>query len=132
MTVFLAMQLCQSAPKVYGFDANSIPFHYYDPPDHVCDAAVGARLAGQGGNVHNFDVEKSQLRRWHDDGRVTLWQTKFTPSPNDTQCDIPETIRLATRHHATYSNCDSYSSIYKERDSLSLYIYIHSYIDNLS
>ncbi|CAE8585004.1 unnamed protein product [Polarella glacialis] len=52
ITIFVAQQLCATPPVVFGFDANSLPFHYYDPQDdHVCDAIRLDRLRGQGGRT---------------------------------------------------------------------------------
>lgn len=97
MTAYLAMRLCALPPRLYGFDPDSVPFHYYDPPDHVCDALVGARIGGQG-SAHNFDYEREQLVRWKAEGRVHLWQTKFSQKPNSTSCDIPKVMNLHTKY----------------------------------
>merc|ERR1712217_598464 len=65
LTVYLAMEICASAPKLFGFDANSIPFHYYDPPDTVCDAEVGGRRHSLQ-DVHTWSSEQELLQQWND------------------------------------------------------------------
>lgn len=122
MTAYLAMRLCTMPPRLYGFDANTVPFHYYDPPDHVCDAKVGARLGGQGA-AHNFDHEREQLLQWSQEGHISLWRNSFSPKPNATECDIPKVMHVSTKYEelAGYYAVQSYvvngKAVYERKDS---------------
>lgn len=95
IAAWLAQQLCVT-PRLYGFDANSVPFHYYDPPDEVCDAEFGARLRGQG-IVHNWNVEQQELLRWHREGRVLLATRNFSRPPDVSKCIVVRAFRMECR-----------------------------------
>lgn len=96
VTAWLAQQLC-AEPRIYGFDSHSVPFHYYDPPDEVCDAEFGARLRGQG-IVHNWGAEQLELLRWHREGRVRLSTTNFSAPPDVSRCAVADAFRMVCRH----------------------------------
>jgi len=88
MMVHIARQICASPPSVFGFDANSIPFHYYGPQnDHVCDAVRQDRFRGQGG-VHNWQAEQGLLLHWHAKRliRLRLPSGNFSQIPDTSEC----------------------------------------------
>jgi len=93
LAAHLAMQMCASRPKLFGFDVHSIPFHYYDPPDTVCDAEVGGRRHSLQ-SVHMWSSEQMLLRRWGDAGLVELDIKRFTPPPNISHCVTPRVLEV--------------------------------------
>eukprot|EP00931_Biecheleriopsis_adriatica_P094367 TRINITY_DN68021_c0_g1_i1.p1 TRINITY_DN68021_c0_g1~~TRINITY_DN68021_c0_g1_i1.p1 ORF type:complete len:462 (+),score=80.44 TRINITY_DN68021_c0_g1_i1:36-1388(+) len=102
MAVNLARQLCSTPPAVVGFDANSVPFHYYDAPDeHFCDAVAAHRFQGaeHGNQAHNWEIEQKLLQRWHAEGAIKFRPpskgfSKYPSLAEISACEMPMELRV--------------------------------------
>lgn len=68
LMVNVAAHMCATPPLVVGFDAYSVPFHYYDlPGGTLCTEVRNGLFATP---VHDFPREQQVLELWHEKGRI--------------------------------------------------------------